>query len=101
MDILDVDSMVRAMPDTLLCCWEPSDHSPPQEAWVLFDAPAELVLGGPQQGTEYAMSYDATRLCGLDTGETVWIAGQAYRVRQVQPVDDGRMTRTTLTRVRD
>lgn len=69
-----------------------------QSAQVLRDAPDEQWLAGAVQSREYAITYAATQLPGLKTGDTLTVDGVSYRVREVSALDDGALMRATLTK---
>jgi hypothetical protein len=65
-------------------------------AQALFDRPAVDSVGGAML-TDYALTLASGDLPELGSGETVSIAGTAYRVREVFALDDGALKRATLT----
>lgn len=69
-----------------------------QTAQVLLDAPDLELLGDAVQSREYAITYAATQLTGLKTGETLTVEGVSYQVREVSALDDGALMRATLTK---
>jgi hypothetical protein len=64
-----------------------------------FRAPDESVLDGLALSTDYAIRYPASRLPSLAAGESVVIAGDRYRVREVRALADGSERRATLTKL--
>ena len=64
-----------------------------------FRAPDESVLDGLALSTDYAIRYPASRLPSLAAGETVVIAGDSYRVREVRALADGSERRATLAKL--
>lgn len=82
---------------TVEAVWQPPS-GPAQTARVLLDAPDEIILGGQQQATEYSILYPATNFVGLESGDSITVDGAAYRVRLPGAVDDGKLTRVSLSR---
>lgn len=54
----------------------------PGPTWVGFVESDELVFNGILQATSYAVEYLSSDLPGLRVGDTMAIAGAAYRVSQ-------------------
>jgi len=69
-----------------------------QSTQVLRDAPDLELLGDAVLSREYAITYAASQLTGLKTGDTVTVDGVAYKVREVTSFDDGALMRATLTK---
>ncbi|MBD3805435.1 MAG: hypothetical protein IE919_19715 [Thioclava sp.] len=63
-----------------------------------FRAPDETVLDGLMLSRDYEIEYPTGRLT-LAAGDTVEIAGQSYRVREVMALRDGLETRAKLARL--
>jgi len=76
--------------------WTPAAGGASQHAQVLRDAPDEEWLAGAVQSREVAITYRATQLVGLKTGESITVDGVAYTVREVAALDDGAVMRATL-----
>lgn len=63
-----------------------------------FRAPDETVLDGLALSRDYQIEYPTARLT-LTSGDTVGIAGNSYRVREVRQVRDGTESVATLSRL--
>ena len=63
-----------------------------------FRAPDETVLDGLALSRDYEIEYPAARIT-LAAGDTVEIAGQPYRVREVIALRDGSECRARLARL--
>lgn len=63
-----------------------------------FRAPDETVLDGLALSRDYQIEYPSERMV-LAAGDTVEIAGQPYRVREVRQVRDGAESVATLSRL--
>jgi hypothetical protein len=63
-----------------------------------FRAPDELTLDGLALNRDYHLEYPSAWLT-LTAGDTVEIAGDAYRVREVRQLRDGSEMRAALTRL--
>lgn len=69
------------------------------EVMVDFRAPDEDVLSGMGVSRDYAIRYPLTWLPSLVAGNTLDIAGQSYRVREVTAIGDGSERRASLSRL--
>lgn len=69
------------------------------EARGYFTAPAADALGGAGISNDYAVEMAAGSLPGLAPGASLTIAGAAYQVREIWPIDDGSVHRITLRKV--
>lgn len=69
------------------------------EVMVDFRAPDEDVLDGLGVSRNYTIRYPVSRLPLLAAGNTLEIAGQTYRVREVTAMGDGTEARASLTRL--
>ena len=69
------------------------------EVMVDFRAPDEDVLDGLGVSRNHTIRYPVSRLPNLTAGNTLEIAGQAYRVREVTALGDGTEARASLTRL--
>ena len=63
-----------------------------------FRAPDETVLDGLALSRDYEIEFPTERLL-LSVGDTVEIAGQSYRVREVRQIRDGSESVATLSRL--
>ncbi len=63
-----------------------------------FRAPDESVLDGLSLSRDYQIEYPTARLA-LSQGDTLEIAGQSYRVREVRQIRDGSESVATLSRL--
>lgn len=63
-----------------------------------FRAPDETVLDGLALSRDYEIEFPTARLA-LSPGDTVEIAGQSYRVREVRQVRDGSESIAKLARL--
>lgn len=78
--------------------FSPSGGGAQESALVILDAPSEPVLGGDSMSTEYAIQYSATDLPSIKRGDSGFVDGIAYKVREVRTIDDGRIKRAMLSR---
>lgn len=69
------------------------------EVMVDFRAPDEDVLDGLGVSRNHTIRYPVSRLPLLAAGNTLEIAGQTYRVREVTAMGDGTEGRASLTRL--
>lgn len=69
------------------------------EVMVDFRAPDEDVLDGLGVSRNHTIRYPVSRLPNLTAGNTLEIAGQSYRVREVTAMGDGTEARASLTRL--
>lgn len=69
------------------------------EVMVDFRAPDEDVLDGLGISRNHTIRYPVSRLPLLAAGNTLEIAGQTYRVREVTAMGDGTEARASLTRL--
>lgn len=69
------------------------------EVMVDFRAPDEDVLDGLGVSRNHTIRYPVSRLPLLAAGNTLEIAGQTYRVREVTAMGDGTEARASLTRL--
>ena len=69
------------------------------EVMVDFRAPDEDVLDGLSVSRNHTIRYPVSRLPLLAAGNTLEIAGQIYRVREVTAMGDGTEARASLTRL--
>lgn len=73
----------------------------------ILDMPGTLIDGALINSVDYKLTYDPTSLPALTTGSTVQIrsligipaATGAYIVRETMPVDDGKFSAATLSKV--
>lgn len=83
----------------VVATWTPADYTDGGTGTVILDAPAQDVLGGAAQSTEYSVVYRVTELVGMTYGDELVIDGEAYTVRNPEPIEDGRLMRATLAKV--
>ena len=69
------------------------------EVMVDFRAPDEDVLDGLGVSRNHTIRYPVSWLPLLAAGNTLEIAGQSYRVREVTAMGDGTEARASLTRL--
>lgn len=69
------------------------------EVMVDFRAPDEDVLDGLGVSRNYSIRYPLSCLPALASGDTLWIAGRSYRVREITVMGDGTEARASLTRL--
>lgn len=69
------------------------------EVMVDFRAPDEDVLDGLGVSRNYSIRYPLSRLSALASGDTLWISGCSYRVREISVTGDGTEARASLTRL--
>jgi len=84
--------------EALAASWTPSAGGTQHSAQVLLDAPDTELVDGTTRSREYAITYAATQLTGLKTGESLTVDGVSYQVREVTAIDDGALMRATLTK---
>lgn len=65
-------------------------------AEVILDAPDQEIIEGRVLTRGYAITYPADELVGLTGGQAVTVDGIAYKVREVEALDDGKIMRATL-----
>jgi hypothetical protein len=69
------------------------------ELMVEFRAPDEDVLDGLSVSRNYTIRYPVSRLPSLSPGNTLEIAGQTYRVREITVTGEATEARASLTRL--
>ncbi len=69
------------------------------EVMVDFRAPDEDVLNGLGVSRNFSIRYPVCRLPTLSSGDTLWISGRSYRVREISVTGDGTEARATLTQL--
>lgn len=69
------------------------------EVMVDFRDPDEDVLDGLGVSRNHTIRYPVSRLPNLTAGNTLEVAGQTYRVREVTAMADGTEARASLTRL--
>ena len=66
---------------------------------VDFRSPDETVLDGLALSADYTIRFPASVLPALAAGNTVSIAGNTYRVRDIRSIGDGSEKRASLSRL--
>ena len=66
---------------------------------VDFRSPDESVLDGLALSADYTIRFPASVLPALAAGNTVSIAGNTYRVRDIRSIGDGSEKRASLSRL--
>ena len=66
---------------------------------VDFRSPDESVLDGFALSADYTIRFPASVLPALAAGNTVSIAGNTYRVRDIRSIGDGSERRASLSRL--
>lgn len=66
---------------------------------VDFRSPDETVLDGLALSADYTIRFPASALPSLAAGDTVFIAGSLYRVRDIRSIGDGSERRASLSRL--
>jgi hypothetical protein len=66
---------------------------------VDFRSPDETILDGLALSADYTIRFPASALPALATGDTVSIAGNTYRVRDIRSIGDGSEQRASLSRL--
>lgn len=66
---------------------------------VDFRSPDETVLDGLALSADYTIRFPASVLPALAVGDTVSIAGNTYRVRDIRSIGDGSEQRASLSRL--
>ena len=69
------------------------------EVMLDFRAADEDVLNGLGVSRNYSIRYPLSRLATLATGDTLWISGRSYRVREISVTGDGTEARASLTQL--
>lgn len=64
---------------------------------VDFRSPDETVLDGLALSADYTIRFPASALPALAAGDTVSIAGNTYRVRDIRSIGDGSERRASLS----
>ena len=66
---------------------------------VDFRSPDETILDGLALSADYTIRFPASALPALAAGDTVSIAGNTYRVRDIRSIGDGSERRASLSRL--
>ena len=66
---------------------------------VDFRSPDETILDGLALSADYTIRFPASVLPALAAGNTVSIAGNTYRVRDIRSIGDGSERRASLSRL--
>lgn len=66
---------------------------------VDFRSPDETILDGLALSADYTIRFPASALPALAAGDTVSIAGNTYRVRDIRSIGDGSEQRASLSRL--
>ena len=66
---------------------------------VDFRSPDETILDGLALSADYTIRFPASALPALTAGDTVSIAGNTYRVRDIRSIGDGSEQRASLSRL--
>ncbi len=69
-----------------------------QSANVYLQTPTTDILGGVVLTTDYFIVYEATKLTAMTHASSVTVDGVAYTVRNIEPMDDGKLRRATLSK---
>lgn len=77
----------------------PSSGGASQTDRVIFNTPTESVLGGEMLSDETAITYSASKLTSVRSGDIGFIEGVQYRIRDVMLIDDGKLKMARLTRL--
>ena len=94
--MMDVDALYDAAANTGLLTRAVIGGT---EVMVDFRAPDEDVLDGLGVSRNHTIRYPVSWLPLLAAGNTLEIAGQSYRVREVTAMGDGTEARASLTRL--
>ena len=82
----------------VIAIWRPLAGSV-EMASVIFDKPDEDLLAGVAQTRAYQITYPATSLSTLKSGDSIEIAAIAYTVLGTpDSIDDGALMRASLSR---
>lgn len=65
---------------------------------VIFDTPDQNILSGEVTTTEYRITYKSS-LFTLNYGDTITVDGNSYKVRSVDLLGDGKISRAFLTKL--
>lgn len=66
---------------------------------VLFDSPESIVAEGMAISADYAITYKSGYFSALARGSSITVDGAAYKVNAVTAIEDGKLTRATLSKV--
>lgn len=69
-----------------------------ETAKVLFDSPESIIAGGEVISADYAITYKAGRFAAMAYGSSITVDGSAYTVNAIQAIEDGKLTRATLSK---
>ena len=94
----DMTAFFSAGEFAVLAVFTPSGGAQEQAA-VIFDTPTDDVLGGNVLSQEYAMTYPASAMPSVRTGDYGAIGGERYRIRELRLVGDGGLKRAKLSKV--
>lgn len=65
---------------------------------VLFDSPETVVAEDYVVTAEYAITYKSSALTGLAHNSSITVDGSAYKVNTITAIEDGKLTRATLSK---
>lgn len=65
---------------------------------VLFDSPDSIVAEGLAISADYAITYKTGIFAALARGSSITVDGVAYKVNAVTAIEDGKLTRATLSK---
>lgn len=65
---------------------------------VLFDSPESIVAEGMVISADYAITYKSGVFAALAHGSTIVVDGTSYKVNNIQAIEDGKLTRATLSK---
>ena len=65
---------------------------------VLFDSPESIVAGGEVISADYSITYYTGLFSTLAYKSSITVDGVAFTVNHVQAIEDGKLTRATLTK---
>lgn len=66
---------------------------------ALFDMPDEIIGGGLVQSTEYLLTVASSNVSSANSGDALSIEGVSYEIRSIRQIDDGRLSRVSLSKV--
>lgn len=69
-----------------------------ETANVLFDSPDRFIADGFVTDTEYFITYKTGLFSGLVHKSTIIVDGVTFKVNTIQAIDDGKLTRASLSK---
>ena len=70
-----------------------------ETAKVLFDSPESIIAGGEVISADYSITYKAGTFSTMAYASAITVDGTAYTVNAIQAIEDGKLTRASLSKV--